>query len=108
MPRFRARYYDAISCIYDRFVAAHSRDPQGRLREILADQAELKPGVRVLDLCTGTGAMLQPLSRRTGEGGLVVGLDFSHGMLSRAKEKTRSLQNVSLTTKACTSTIFAI
>jgi ubiquinone/menaquinone biosynthesis C-methylase UbiE len=86
--RYRIRYYDAFSRVYDRFVAAHSSDREGRLREVLAECAALPSGGRALDLCTGTGAMLAPLARSVGAAGLVVGLDFSGGMLARARART--------------------
>jgi ubiquinone/menaquinone biosynthesis C-methylase UbiE len=94
--RYRVRYYDAFSRVYDRFVAAHSSDREGRLRELLADRAALARGARELDLCTGTGAMLPGLARRAGAGGLVVGLDFSGGMLQRARDKLGSTPGVAL------------
>jgi ubiquinone/menaquinone biosynthesis C-methylase UbiE len=93
---YRVRYYDAFSRVYDRFVAAHSSDKEGRLRELLADRAALARGARVLDLCTGTGAMLPGLARRTGHAGLVVGLDFSSGMLQRARGKLGGTEGVAL------------
>lgn len=85
--RYRIAYYDLLSRVYDRFVAAHSSDHEGRLREALADRAALRSGDRVLDLCTGTGAMLPGLRRRVGPAGLAVGLDFSRGMLAQARRK---------------------
>jgi demethylphylloquinol methyltransferase len=94
--RYRIRYYDAFSRVYDRFVAAHSTDRSGRLREILADRAALSRGARALDLCTGTGAMLPALARGAGADGLVVGLDFSGGMLERARRKTTGTPGVAL------------
>jgi ubiquinone/menaquinone biosynthesis C-methylase UbiE len=94
--RYRTHYYDAFSRVYDRFVAAHSSDQQGRLREVLADRAALSRGARVLDLCTGTGAMLPALTRRAGASGLVVGLDFSRGMLERALKKVGGAPGVAL------------
>lgn len=96
VSRFRIRYYDTFSRVYDRFVAAHSRDREGRLREILAERTGLRPGDRVLDLCTGTGAMLPSLARRTGASGLVVGLDFSRGMLLQAQSKNAGARGVVL------------
>jgi demethylmenaquinone methyltransferase/2-methoxy-6-polyprenyl-1,4-benzoquinol methylase len=93
---YRVRYYDAFSRVYDRFVAAHSSDREGRLREVLADRAALSPGARALDLCTGTGAMLPALARRAGAGGLVVGLDYSRGMLARARSKLGGVPGVAL------------
>jgi ubiquinone/menaquinone biosynthesis C-methylase UbiE len=94
--RYRVRYYNAFSRVYDRFVAAHSSDRDGRLRELLAERASLAPGARALDLCTGTGAMLPALMRRAGTGGLVVGLDFSQGMLEQAQRKLSGTSGVVL------------
>jgi ubiquinone/menaquinone biosynthesis C-methylase UbiE len=93
--RFRIRYYDAFSRVYDRFVAAHSGDRPGVLRNLLAQRAALRLGDRVLDLCTGTGAMLPGLAQRAGDG-LVVGLDFSRGMLEQARRKTVGMAGVVL------------
>jgi ubiquinone/menaquinone biosynthesis C-methylase UbiE len=92
--RYRIRYYDLFSRVYDRFVAAHSSDREGHLREDLADRAALRPGGRALDLCTGTGAMLPGLSRRLGTQGLAVGLDFSRGMLAQARRKLADQSSV--------------
>jgi ubiquinone/menaquinone biosynthesis C-methylase UbiE len=94
--RYRVHYYNALARVYDRFVAAHSSDREGRLREVLAERAALPRGARALDLCTGTGAMLPGLARRTGADGLVVGLDFSRGMLERAQRKLDGTPGVAL------------
>lgn len=94
--RYRVRYYDAFSRVYDRFVAAHSSDREGRLRETLAERSGLLPDARALDLCTGTGAMLPSLLRRTGTRGLVVGLDFSRGMLGQARRRLGGRPGVAL------------
>jgi|SRR5579871_1962936 len=47
-----------------------------------------RPGVRVLDLCCGTGDMTFALHRRMTGGGQLWGADFSHPMLVRAREKS--------------------
>ena len=48
-----------------------------------------RPGVQVLDLCCGTGDMTFALQRRMGSGsGELLGADFSHAMLVRAREKS--------------------
>ncbi len=98
MAKARRSYYDIFSKFYDKIIEMHSKDPQGRLRRALAKRTEVKEGDFVLDLCTGTGAVLSALSERVGEKGLVVGLDFSAGMLSKAKEKIikKGLKNVVL------------
>ncbi|MGQ9633317.1 MAG: bifunctional demethylmenaquinone methyltransferase/2-methoxy-6-polyprenyl-1,4-benzoquinol methylase UbiE [Bryobacteraceae bacterium] len=51
-----------------------------RLREILA-----RPGVRVADLCCGTGDLALAMQRRCAA--VVLGCDFSHEMLRRARKK---------------------
>jgi demethylmenaquinone methyltransferase / 2-methoxy-6-polyprenyl-1,4-benzoquinol methylase len=60
-------------------------------RTARAFQAVLsRPAVRVLDLCCGTGDMTFALYRQTNGGATrMVGVDFSHEMLLRAKDKTR-------------------
>ena len=51
-----------------------------------------------MDLCTGTGSVAAELAGKVGEKGVVVGLDFSAGMLRKAKEKAekRSLERIFL------------
>jgi ubiquinone/menaquinone biosynthesis C-methylase UbiE len=99
--KFRQKYYDLFSKVYDRFVALHASDKQGVLRDILAEQTGAEPGDCVLDICTGTGAALLPLTGRVGAKGLVVGLDFSSGMLAAAREKTRGDGQVCLVQADC-------
>lgn len=96
MRRMRRAYYDWFSRFYDRFVALHSRDTQGLARKFLVDQPTIQNGGFVLDVCTGTATLLPLLQTRVGRKGKIVGLDFSHGMLEVAHEKTRSLPNVFL------------
>ena len=52
----------------------------------------LKPGMRVLDLCTGTGDLAFALSRELSGKGTVVGLDFVESMLQIARTKNLRLQ----------------
>jgi demethylmenaquinone methyltransferase / 2-methoxy-6-polyprenyl-1,4-benzoquinol methylase len=49
-----------------------------------------RPGVRVLDLCCGTGDMTEALRRRAAESARLTGADFSHAMLQRAAAKSRA------------------
>jgi ubiquinone/menaquinone biosynthesis C-methylase UbiE len=50
----------------------------------------------VLDLCTGTAALLPHLHAKVRPAGLVAGVDFSRGMLLVARRKTRELPNLHL------------
>ncbi len=67
-----ARVYDAT--------AALERDALQAALEL----AEVVPSDRVLDLATGTGALLRELARRGGRPSKVIGLDRSRAMLSGA------------------------
>jgi ubiquinone/menaquinone biosynthesis C-methylase UbiE len=96
MRRVRRVYYDKFARFYDRFVALHSRDTQGLARRFLADQLPVEDGGSVIDVCTGTGSLLSHLQMKVGSDGHVVAVDFSHGMLKVAREKTRDLPNVHL------------
>ncbi len=73
MKRFRQRYYDCFSHIYDRFVALHSTDKGARLCSFLADSTGLSKGDKVLDICTGTGTLLGYLREKVQEKGFVTG-----------------------------------
>ena len=49
----------------------------------------MRPGSRVLDLCCGTGDMAFALQRQAGKSSVaIIGADFSHAMLQRAREKS--------------------
>jgi ubiquinone/menaquinone biosynthesis C-methylase UbiE len=101
MRKFRRKYYDLFSKFYDRFIALHATDKQGVLRDVLAEQANVQPRDIVLDICTGTGAALQPLAARVGEAGLTVGLDFSSGMLRAARDKLLGRNSICLVQADC-------
>lgn len=87
MRPLRQIYYDLFSKIYDTIIRLHSRDEEGSLRRFIVEEANLSKGERALDLCTGTGSVAITLAPKVGEKGLVIGLDFSRGMLDKAKEK---------------------
>jgi ubiquinone/menaquinone biosynthesis C-methylase UbiE len=91
MSSLRRFYYDLFSRIYDFIIQLHSRDVEGSLRGFITGKANLTKGDRALDLCTGTGSVAAKLAGQVGENGLVVGLDFSRGMLEKAKKKALRL-----------------
>ncbi|MFO8163433.1 MAG: class I SAM-dependent methyltransferase [Thermodesulfobacteriota bacterium] len=96
MKRFRQRYYDYFSRIYDRFITLHSTDRALSLGQFLADTTGLKEGDMVLDICTGTGSTLKPLKERVQTRGLVAGIDFSIGMLTASRSKIPKHDNIFL------------
>lgn len=91
MGAIRQAYYNLFSRFYDPIIRLHSRDREGSLREFITARTRVSEGDRVLDLCTGTGAVTVELAKSVGKGGLVVGLDFSSGMLEKAKQKSVKL-----------------
>ena len=90
MRKFRQKYYDWFSHIYDQFIKMHSSNQQGKLKTHLAEKTEAGKGGKILDICTGTGGLLTYLDKQLEDGGIAVGVDFSSGMLSVAKEKIRN------------------
>jgi ubiquinone/menaquinone biosynthesis C-methylase UbiE len=87
----RQIYYDLFSLAYDFIIRLHSRDREGSLRRFISKKTDLFEGEKALDLCTGTGSVCVELARRVGEKGLVVGLDFSRGMIEKARRKATGL-----------------
>jgi demethylmenaquinone methyltransferase/2-methoxy-6-polyprenyl-1,4-benzoquinol methylase len=86
----RQIYYDLFSEVYDFIIRLHSRDAGGSLRKFITHKANLSKGDKALDLCTGTGSVAIELAKQVGEKGLIVGLDFSRGMLEKAGKKAKN------------------
>ena len=86
----RRRYYNLFSHFYDRFIALHSRRDERNIREFLVDSAQLECIAKpcILDICCGAGTVILTFAKRYPKS-TAVGLDFSHGMLRKAKEKDR-------------------
>ena len=91
MSPFRQVYYDLFSEVYDFIIRLHSRDREGSLRRFITEKTHLAEGDWALDLCTGTGSVALELAKQVGEKGSVVAIDFSRGMLEKAKQKAVDL-----------------
>jgi demethylmenaquinone methyltransferase / 2-methoxy-6-polyprenyl-1,4-benzoquinol methylase len=75
-----ARYYDGVNSLFSLGSGAWYR--RTRLR-----RAGLRPGVRVVDVAVGTGALAREAMRLTGGSGAVIGVDVSEEMLAIAQRK---------------------
>jgi len=66
--------------------------------ERMLDLAELRPGMRVLDLATGRGEPAVRAAHRVGPSGAVLGVDLSEGLLQMARERAarEGLSNLEL------------
>ena len=85
-PQVRAMF-DRIAGVYDLMNSVMTAGLHHAWRRRAADLAAVGPGSRVLDVATGTGDLAVELAQRVGDGGEVVGSDFSEAMLERARRK---------------------
>lgn len=95
MRAYRRKFYNLFSKIYDKFVELHSKDNGQEARKALVDLIDPKKDKIIIDLCTGTGALLHYLVDKSSESS-IIGIDFSRGMLKKAKEKTKNKNNIYL------------
>jgi ubiquinone/menaquinone biosynthesis C-methylase UbiE len=78
-------WYDWFSSFYDR-----SLEPLYREQRLAAAVAlQSRPGQTILDLPCGTGQSFDGLAPAVGPEGLVIGVDYSAGMLRQAGERVR-------------------
>ena len=84
-------FFDTISDSWDQNEVLSTPD---KIADIIS-YADIRKGMEVLDLGTGTGVLLPLLSGLTGKEGRVVAVDASEGMLDKAIAKYGDLENVS-------------
>ena len=89
-PSRIAGMFDAIAPRYDLLNHLLSGGLDRTWRNRAIDELRLPAGVRVLDLCTGTGDLAVTAVRR-GTDVTVVGVDFAGRMLELARDKVASL-----------------
>ena len=86
MKKKVSKYYNRFSKFYDKL------SPKGyylKARKKAVDELELKKGDTVLNVACGTGQSFEFFQEYLKDTGLIIGLDFSDGMLSKAKEKVK-------------------
>lgn len=80
--------FDRIAPIYDSMNRTMTAGLDRRWRRLTAG-AVVAPGDEVLDACCGTGDLAVAAQAA---GGIVTGLDFSDGMLARARRKSSEIE----------------
>jgi SAM-dependent methyltransferase len=78
---------------YDRVAPAYSANSRESSREARAQflrRADLAPGQRVLDVCTGPGWLAIEAASMIGPDGRATGVDISSGMLAQAESNARA------------------
>lgn len=77
--------FDRIAPVYDLMNTVMTAGIDRRWRSAAVRAARLGPGMRVLDVACGTGALTRQLAAEVGSGGEVIGVDRSEPMLTRAR-----------------------
>ena len=87
---FMERLFGTIARRYDRFnsIVSCSLDRRWRATAITQALGGHREGVRVLDLCTGTGDLALGFTERLNGSSRIVGLDLSRPMLALAQHKS--------------------
>ncbi|SFA73736.1 demethylmenaquinone methyltransferase / 2-methoxy-6-polyprenyl-1,4-benzoquinol methylase [Lentibacillus halodurans] len=89
------RVHHVFENIYDQYDSMNSIISFKRhkaWRKDVMKRMNVEKGAKALDVCCGTGDWAISLAESAGSTGEVVGLDFSHNMLSVAEDKNKSLQ----------------
>lgn len=90
MTQSEIDFFDALAPQWD---ANEVRSTPERIRSILS-KLDIQPGMRILDLGTGTGVLVPYLSESVGPDGHITAIDLSEGMLTLARKKYGHLGNV--------------
>lgn len=88
-PQAIESMFDRIAGTYDMLNDCISFGMHRGWKKKACERLQLNPGNHVLDVCTGTGDLIQYLLKIVGPSGRVTGLDFSMEMLYRAEERYR-------------------
>jgi demethylmenaquinone methyltransferase / 2-methoxy-6-polyprenyl-1,4-benzoquinol methylase len=88
-PEGVRRMFDRIAPVYDAMNRVMTAGLDRRWRRETLDVVAVRPGDRVLDVCSGTGDLAIGAHARGAE---VVGLDFSPQMLERARRKQPAIE----------------
>jgi demethylmenaquinone methyltransferase/2-methoxy-6-polyprenyl-1,4-benzoquinol methylase len=90
--------FDTISGVYDPMNTLISgfQEPRWRRRAVRA--AALGPGMRALDIATGTGKVALAMWQAVQPGGAVEGIDFAEGMLAVARTRYADRDGLTFTT----------
>jgi demethylmenaquinone methyltransferase/2-methoxy-6-polyprenyl-1,4-benzoquinol methylase len=85
---FVAALFDASARSYERFGTVMSWGSEQRYRRQALERAGLRPGMKLLDVATGTGLLVRAAMRIVREPPAVIGLDPNASMLREARKAT--------------------
>nr|MBN2278506.1 class I SAM-dependent methyltransferase [candidate division Zixibacteria bacterium] len=81
MDKDRRKYFESCAEEWDKEFTAEDLE----ILSFLIDSFNIKEGSRIADLGCGTGIMFDMLRRKTGDNGIVVGIDFARSMIDLAR-----------------------
>ncbi len=79
--------FDEIAARYDLLNDVMTLGMHRRWKREVIRRLQLKPGMKVLDLCAGTGDLAYRAARFIGNEGEVTALDFSHPMMAQGRAR---------------------
>jgi len=82
MDKDRKKYFESCADEWDKEFTAEDLE----ILTFLIDSFNIREGSTIADLGCGTGIMFDMLRRKTGDNGLVVGVDFARTMIDRARK----------------------
>jgi len=88
--------FNRIAGTYDNLNTCISMGFHKRWKKMACEKLQLPPGGRALDVCTGTGDLIDYLLPLVGPDGEVCGLDFSENMLNIARQRFARQPHVQL------------
>lgn len=83
--------FNRIADKYDVMNSLMSFGMDKRWRKRVVEVVQAEPGMKILDVCCGTGMLTRELSKKVTSSGQVIGLDFSEKMLDEAWRNINSL-----------------
>lgn len=92
-PVFVRRGFDSIAARYDLLNDLMTGGLHRRWKREAIQRLFLRPGMRVLDFCSGTGDLAMRAAAEIHPGGQVIALDFSPGMMAEGRKRTQVLES---------------
>jgi demethylmenaquinone methyltransferase/2-methoxy-6-polyprenyl-1,4-benzoquinol methylase len=86
-PSFVGALFDGAAPYYEWMGTTMSLGSEHYYRRLALRRGGVVPGMKVLDVATGTGLLAREALRVVGEAGVVVGVDPSRGMLAEQRRK---------------------